>query len=73
MKNDHKPTPKWVVLNTLMQEPEWHVFENIYELNGFIVQKSIEDWDYLNTYKIFEIDIKNTFKASVDVNLNIIQ
>jgi hypothetical protein len=71
--NNILPTPKWVVLNSLIEPPEWHVFENATEMNHFIKERSLEDWDYTNTYKIFEVEVKNLFKSSVSVSLDIIK
>jgi len=68
--NNNFPTPKWVILNTLIEPPEWNVFENAAEMNHFLKEKSLEDWDYTNTYKIFEIEVKNIFKSSVAVHLD---
>ena len=68
MSEEYTLKPKYVVLNTLSEDPEWHVFENLSELNGFIIKMSDEDWDYTNTYKIFEVDIVNTLGAKVIVD-----
>jgi hypothetical protein len=71
--NNYNPLPKWVVQNILVEPPEYHVFENLPELNDFIKIKSLDDWDYQNTYRIFEISITNTFSACIQLKLNLIE
>lgn len=68
MSEKYTLKPKYVVLNTLSEDPEWHVFENLCELNDFITRMSHEDWDYTNTYKIFQVDVVGVFKAAVQVD-----